>query len=48
MITRTINLLLLLCLSQMTMAQNTQKQAETILQNTERYLSAMGEGSTLE
>ncbi len=48
MITRTINLLLLLCLSQMTMAQNPQKQVETILQNTERYLSAIGEGSTLE
>ncbi len=48
MISRAINLLLVLCLSQMTMAQNTQKQADAILQNTERYLSAMGEGSTLE
>lgn len=48
MITRFIKLLLLCCLSQMTLAQNTQKQADAILQDTERYLSAMGEGSTLE
>lgn len=48
MIVRVINLLLLICLCQMTMAQNTQKRAEAILQDTERYLSAMGEGTTLE
>ena len=48
MITRIINLLVFICLCQMTLAQNTLKQAEAILQDTERYLSAMGEGTTLE
>lgn len=48
MITRIIQLLLLCSLSQMTLAQNTLKQTEAILRDTKRYLSAMGEGATLE
>jgi hypothetical protein len=48
MIMRVINLLLLCCLGQLALAQNTQKQAEAILHNKGRYLSAMGESTTLE
>ena len=48
MIKRIINLLLLCILSQISLAQNTLKQAEAILQNQERYLAALGEAKTLE
>ena len=46
--TRIINLLLMGCLSLAATAQNTPKKAEAILQDTERYLAALGEAPTLE